>query len=704
MSTVSRLARLLFLGTLLLATTARADLVENVRERWTFLLQHLVHENSEAAGALIAELKLVKKEHGIRDLFPEAELVYAMGVQAQGREQGLSARSYFELARDLAPDLPGPWIRLGVLELFEPTSQARFVDAARSFGEGLRALARNPESALRFGVEAVFFALALGVGVTLLFALFLFVKYLRLVTTGLSARFGDRIPVVALVVPVLNVALVPFLLWGSLLLTAAIVLVAGLWVGERRERRWSAILLLLLGLAPGFALVLRLTLTLPDLPAVRLYRCELGLCEPDVLETLDRSTSVARPWLLKVRGDYLSRSYRGDAYIFESARDAYSMAMKADARDPALWVNFGNLLVAGRRYAPERVGDDIVGQAVMLYDRALQVLGGDARVLSNKAFALDALGDSEGAQRLAEQARAADPVALHEKEGEPGVARTFNHARDLFVFVSPPTRVFSEMLATSIAQAPRIKNRVFGELSEGAFLIGWGLIVVVGLGGALSGRRRRRSHYCPTCGNVVVPRKAAGASPDEVCSTCFYQTVKGTYMEPREAVLFEIRQRTRQRWLAVGATFTNLCLPGLGLLIRGRIFAGLAIAALFQAELLLLLHRGRWLAEPVLWPARDVAVLRMVLLGALIGTYVLAQLLLITRSKRSGAIARPAGDPLAAVTAPGAPPARAGSGSRSSPAPSTTSDDDDVRALTISDDVPRSSKQDDDDLRFLEDL
>jgi|GEM_PF-6913317 len=701
MASVPRLARVLFLGSLLLATSARAELADSVRERWTFLLQHLVHENSAAASALIDELKAFKTEHGIRDLFPEAEILHAMGVQAQGREQGPGARGYFELARDLAPDLPGPWIRLGVLELVESDSSSRLVDAARSFGEGFGAVLRNPESALRWTVEAIFFALALGVGVTLIFSAFLFVKYLRLVVFGLSARFGDRIPAVALVVPVLNVALAPFFLWGSLLLTAAIVLVAGWWVGDRAERRWSAILLVLLGLAPGFATVLRLTLVLPDLPAVRLYRCELGLCAPGVLDALDRSTEVSRPWLLKVRGDYLSRNYRGDAYIFESARDAYASAMKADTRDPALWVNFGNLLVAGRRYVPERVGDDTVGQAVLLYDRALQVLGNDARVLSNKAVALDALGDADGSQHLMEQALAVDPAVLAGRHVEPGAARSFNHNRDLFGFVSPPTRVFSEMLTTSAALAPRVKNRLFGELSEVAFLAGWGVLLVTGLGGALAGRRRRRSHYCPTCGQVVVPRAAAGASSGDVCSTCFYQTIKGTYMEPREAVLFEIRQRSRRRWLAVAAAVANLVIPGLGLLARGRVFAGLALAGLFQCELMLLFHRTRWLAEPVLWQARDVAALRMILFGAIIATYVLAQLLLIRRTKRRGAIAAPtSADPLA-----GALDLAAG-GSRSRPAarPSPTSGaDDEARALTLDDSVPHATAKHDDDVRFLED-
>lgn len=684
--------------------TAGAEVSESVRERWTFLLQHLVHENAPAAAALIDELKLFKTEHGLRDLFPEAELLHAMGMQARGSTDGLGARAYFELARDLAPDLPGPWFQLGLLDLVEADSGARVLEGARGLLAGARTLARNPECALRSGIEAVFFALILVMGVTALLASFLFLKYVRLVTHVVSARLDDRIPVPALLLPVVNVVLLPFLLWGSLLLSAVVTLAAGLVVGTKRERRWSVGLLVLLGLTPGVLHLLRLTLVLPDLPAVRLYRCELGVCSPDALDGLERTEGVSRPWLLKVRGDYMSRNFRGDPYIFESTRDAYTTAMKADDHDPALWVNFGNLLVAGRRYAPDRVGDDTLGQAVMLYDRALQVLGNDARVLSNKSYALDALGDSEGSVRLAEQARAVDASALREKDSALGLAsdrpRAFNHNRDLFVFVSSPSRVYREMLGTSAAAAPRVDNLLQGSLGPTGFLCAWAAIF---LGGALLAgvlrRRQRRSHYCPNCGDVVVPSSTGPGISSDVCSTCFYQVVKGTYMEPREAVLLDIRQRRRQRRRVAGAVLANLVVPGLGLLLRERVAAGVLIAAAFLAEALLVLGRPGWLAEPVLWPAGEVPAERLAFLGVLLATYVLAQLLLLRKAPRRGGVTLGShtGGPVPVTPHVGAAP-KPPEASRGTPAAL----DDDDRALTLAPDVPRS-KRDEDDLKFLED-
>jgi hypothetical protein len=694
---------------LLLGSTpaAGAEVSESVRERWTFLLQHLVHENAPAAAALIDELKLFKTEHGLRDLFPEAELIHAMGMQARGSTDGLGARAYFELARDLAPDLPGPKFQLGLLDLVEADSGAHLLEGARGLLEGARTLARNPECALRSGIEAVFFALILLLGVTALLASFLFLKYVRLVTHVLSSRLGDRIPAPALLLPVANVVLLPFLLWGSLLLSAVVTLGTALVVGTKRERRWSIGVLVLIGLTPGVLHLLRLTLVLPDLPAVRLYRCELGVCSPDALDRLERTEGVSRPWLLKVRGDYMSRSFRGDPYIFESARDAYTTALKADDHDPALWVNFGNLLVAGRRYAPDRVGDETLGQAVMLYDRALQVLGADARVLSNKSYALDALGDSEGSVRLAEQARAVDASALREKDSALGLAsdrpRSFNHNRDLFVFVSSPARVYREMLRTSTASAPRVDNLLLGTLGTAGFLGAWGAIFAgcASLAVALR-RKQRRSHYCPSCGDVVVPSASGPAISSDVCSTCFYQVVKGTYMEPREAVLLEIRQRRRHRRRAAGAVLANLVVPGLGLLLRERVAAGLLVGAAFLALALLVFGRPAWLAEPVLWPAGEVPAVRLVLLGVLLATYVLAQLLLLRKPPRRGGLtlgAHPGSPVPAAARASVAP--RPTEASRGAPGPTSALDDDD-RALTLDADVPRS-KQEEDDRKFLED-
>ena len=54
-------------------------MAETVRERWTFLLQHLVNANSDAAGTLIEELEHFQADHGIRDLFPEAAADIALG-------------------------------------------------------------------------------------------------------------------------------------------------------------------------------------------------------------------------------------------------------------------------------------------------------------------------------------------------------------------------------------------------------------------------------------------------------------------------------------------------------------------------------------------------------------------------------------------------------------------------------------------------
>jgi len=695
---------------LLFAGPARADLVETVRERWTFLLQHLVNANTDASAALIVELKAFQKDHGIRDLFPEAELIYAMGVQAQGRDDDATARGYFQLARDLAPDLPGPWFRLGLLDLAEASSGVAVFDAYRSVEQGVRALLHNPERALRSVVDVVFAALAVLLGLAALFALFLFVRYARLVTYMVSARFADRIPGPVLLIPLFNLLLLPLFLWGSLVLPVALVLAGSMLVGRPRERRWAGVLLVLLGLTPGLVHVLRVTLVLPDLPAVRLYRCELGLCTPDALDALERSAGVAKPWLQKVRGDYVSRNFRGDAYIFEMARDAYSAALKADPQDPALWVNFGNLMVAGRRYAPDRVGDDAVGQAVLLYDRALKALGNDARVLWNKSYALDAQGDEAGAAHLVEQARIADEARVREKEAERSARgeqlHAFNHNRDLFAFVTPPGRVFAEMLATPSERAPRVKNLLLGELDENSFLAAWGAVTLFGMLLAVAGaRRKRRSHYCPTCGNVVVPRQAPGAASGDVCSTCFYQAVKGTYMEPREAMLLEIRQRSRQRWQAVGAALVNLALPGMGLFLRERVLAGLVVAACVQVELMLLFHASGWLAEPALWPASDPALVRLALVVLLAVTYLVAQILVIQRRKgRGGALVPGAGDVLAKALHVVAP-ARQAAPERPTAEPRAPldPDEDDVRALSLNPNLPRSSRGDDDH-RFLDDL
>jgi len=298
-------------------------------------------------------------------------------------------------------------------------------------------------------------------------------------------------------------------------------------------------------------------------------------------------------------------------------------------------------------YAPRGAGEDTLGQALLLYDRALKALGEDAGVLYDKSRALDLQGDQAGSDAFMRRALEADQALIVAKEEarrqdlDGTGTRIFNHNVDLFARTSPPSRVLVALASGASERAAKVGNRVLGRLGEGGFAAAWAVLIVLALVAGVLRRGRARAHYCPSCGDVVVPPR--GATRDdplpETCSACHYQSIKGRFMEPRELVLFEIRQRRRKSRLYAGAALLNLMVPGAGLLARGRVAAGLFTFGALVSLAIFFTGQPVWLAEPRLWPEAGHDLARWILLGLGALIYGVSQVLVIRRpARRRGAI------------------------------------------------------------------
>ena len=629
-----------------LTQAAAANPAETVRDRWSFILQHLTNNNVGTAETLLEDLQDYQRAQGIRNLFLQAELIDAMGMKAQAEGDESTAETYFRLASMLAPDLPSPWFHLAFLQASALEGDDAYAAALQSARAGLRALAENPEAALGQIADLVVLLFVVGLMTLAIFAAYLLFKYAPLATDYVNRIFGHRLHPAASLVLTLNIALFPFLVKGSVLLMCVLILAFAVATTDHAERRWASALLLLAGGVPMVIWLLRVLAVMPAAAPTGLYRCERGLCGEETLERLEERSKDHVAWLLKVRADTYSRSFRGDAFILETARSAYSAAMKRQEGNVPVQVNFANLLLAAHRYDASTREEDLVGEAILLYDRALKSGGVDARILYNKSRALMALGDEAGASALVQRAISADPDLIYAKErgasveGASQAGRTFNHNIDLFSMATSPGAVFAALLSEA-GRPPPVANLLLGSLSTTGFLVSWGTLVVLAFLWIFRRKGRPRAHYCQSCGEVISPSLTPEWGESEVCSVCFYQEIKGKYMEPKEALLFEIRQRRRQRRLAAIVSFLNLCVPGMGLLGRGRIGSGLVFvfASSFWVALILGVHALDWIAEPVLWPSEGN---RLFVLLPWVGfglTWFLAQILQLRKPpRRKGAI------------------------------------------------------------------
>jgi tetratricopeptide (TPR) repeat protein len=613
-----------------------------IRDRWTFIRQHLLHGNLPAALVLLEDLKLYRTEQGIRNLFAEARVLDGMGAAALARDDDLTALKYFDTALGLAPDLPDAHFHRALERLGQFPDET--AEGLREVAAGFRALLADPERTVASGMNALFLALAVYLLTVAIFCLFLFFRHIQAATHRLNHFLGMRFHPGALVTVAFTLALLPFLVTASLVLEFAVLLGLALPFVSRRERRWAMFFLVTLALVPAVVVALRTSLVLPDSVAATLYRCERGTCGPEDMDDLGRRAGAALPWWNKVRGDVILRGFSGDPYLFSEAREAYGEALKAQEQDPALWVNFGNLLVAARTYNPSRFGTEVVDQAIMLYDRARGALGDDARVLYNKARAEEARGNAEEAARLAKRALDVGVAEVYEKEREreqrlatPG-HRPFNHNVDLFAFVRPPESVYWALWSER-PPAPKVANLVMGSLGEWHFLVFWVAWMAALLLSSLLKRKGPRIHACATCGSPICPECTPDFATSETCPVCFYQGIKGRYMEPKEALLYEIRLRRRSRRQALVALLANMAVPGLGHLMRERLFAGfLSFGAC--GLLLALVHGGlSWTETPQLTSHLLDAPSVVYLWGALAVVWGLSQLgMLRRRSRRAGAV------------------------------------------------------------------
>ena len=629
-----------------LAPPLSANPAETVRDRWSFILQHLTNNKVDTAETLLEDLQDYQREQGIRNLFLQAELIDAMGMKAQAEGHASTALTYFRLASELAPDLPGPLFHLAFLQVAALGGEKPYLTALKTARAGFSALAENPEAALRHVADLIVLFFVVGLVTLAIFAVYLLFKYAPLATDYVNRVFGHRLHPAASLVLTLNVALFPFLVNGSVLLMCVLILAFAAMITDGAERRWAGALLLFSGSVPLVIWLLRALAVMPSAAPTELYRCERGLCGEETLARLEERSIDHVAWILKVRADTYSRSFRGDAFILETARAAYSTAMKLQEGNVPVQVNFANLLLAAHRYGASTGAEDLVGEAILLYDRALKSGGQDARVLYNKSRALAASSDSAGASTLLQRAVNADADLIYAKErdagegGAPKAGRPFNHNTDLFSIPTPAVSVFASLLR-EVRDPPPVANLLFGSLSTRGFLLSWGILV--GLAFLMIFRRkgRPRAHYCQTCGEVISPSLTPEWAESEVCSVCFYQMIKGKYMEPKEALLSEIRHRRRERRLIAIAAFLNICVPGLGFLGRGRTGSGLRFifASCFFLALILGIHTLDWIADPILWPSegnRLFALLPWIGLGL---TWFFAQVLQLRKpARRKGAI------------------------------------------------------------------
>jgi tetratricopeptide (TPR) repeat protein len=638
------LKRLLVL-IIFMSIPARAQTIDAVRDRWTFILQHLVHQNIVAASNLLEDLRIFKSKHGIRDLFNEARLIDAIGQDALARDESKAALSFFRSARLLAPDSPLPYVHEIELFIQSPSELDDYAEFFSVLLKGMQVLTHDPPTAIRWAAETVYL-LVIGFLVAMsLFALFLVIKYIPIATHHLNHVFGQHFHPAALVVLVFNLALLPMLITGSAALAASLVFIVAILIASRRERLWALLSLIALGIMPAAVHLLQTSLALPSSVPSKLYTCERGLCHPRTLDVLAEEAGDHLPWLLKVRGDYNLREFHGDSYVFESARESYAAAMKYEEVDPALWVNFANLFVAAIRYDPNRYGKDLLGQAMVLYDRAREVLGDDARVLYNKAQALQILGDDEKAKRLVRQALETNHELVYEKEKDRDKdqtgdqTRAFNHNVDLFALARPARQVYHAML-TLPPGAGRIKNVILGDLAVGSFAVTWLALVAMGLLAGLMRRDRPQVRFCTSCGNLICPTCSPDFASTDVCSVCFARNLRGRYMEAKEAMLNEIRMRRRANTRTLLSLLLNMALPGAGLMLRGRYLAGLIISSLSTFWLLLVLAIPSWITSPTLTRETTVDALPVLPTVAFIITYVIGQLLLLRkrRQPQEGAI------------------------------------------------------------------
>ena len=599
------------------------------------------------------DLDRVRRDNGIPNL-PDAAtaLVRAAQERAAGGDT-TTAQHLLQAALGVAPDLPHPHYVMASLIWQE--DRGKVFDALSHIFRGWAKEWQHLPSRMRLLGNQLTLGLLTYLIVLFLFALIQLRRHFANLAHDLSHLFPRGVSQFQAGLFTLLLLFVPLVASLGVLTLLAFWLVALWWYQSRQERAVSVALVLILLLSPFLARLTASTVGFFNSPTATVYSCLSGPCSRPEVERLEQSCkSPDAPRLacfavgmVRARQGGRTRGLLDEASIYLASLDN-----ETGSFGHAAVTAYANVLQAKaiahcsiRRQLGGTGVDEtyrrLASKALAAYDRAAE-LGPAAIPYYNKSLMLRRLGKADEAEqsyRLAVDEDEAAVLALdQELKGDRAVSpctESFNLNRTLGWASLPMGTLFSSSLSAQHvmeAELPFLHGVLVGNLSTVLLIgVGGGAVVLMLLLSLVRGLVRP-SWRCSQCKQVGCVRCRRELAHLDICDSCLFIRVKGSFVDAKELWFRERRIQSEESTRRRVSRLLSLVLPGSGHLYRGDCVVGVILITLFTGSILNAVG-GAGLAPSTVIVSHGAGVVGSIAWGLVAGIVYIVGLVSILRQK-----------------------------------------------------------------------
>lgn len=514
-------------------------------EDWFSYRQGILRGNFRVASESLGRVIAYRKEHGIPNLYLPSTALLKEASLARKENRFEDSLEIISIARDLAPDTPGPHFQKA--RTIWSQNQLRALSALDALLEGLGAFFKDFRSLFPWVLDfALWLLMGLAVGSSLtIFLIFLWV------VPRLSHDLSHLVKVPHGMLILSFLVLLGAALVSGMSLVLWIVFLTLLMVLHLspRERLAVMIALVLMASVPAFLHVLSLGRDyFSDSRSLAIYEAERGGEGAQTLDELHyyRVRNAEDSEVLAAMSLVLKRSGN-----MKEAESLLRRAMEITPFSPRYLNNLGNVLLGTGR----------IEQAIAHYRDALRYRD-DPRVHYNLSQALREnlqLEEGETEFRIAQERSPAMTEMLMESQKATVQRITMD------IFRGAGATLFDALALTTEGQDYR--NRLWvGIVPKIPFRGSWFLFLgagaIVYLGG-LAGRNVRAAARCRKCGHLHCHRCSQSAR-DGLCAQCRQIFIVRSGVDPAGRVRKMMQILSFNRRKALISRFATVLLPGLG--------------------------------------------------------------------------------------------------------------------------------------------
>ena len=264
-----------------------------LRSAWSEVQTALSREDWAEAQARLAQVRKVKLDIGLPNLFVVSSVLIRAAERAAETGDNDAALTFTDLARSMSPDMAVPFFEQAARTIESDVFE--LPEALKNLRRGYEVLGDDPVAMSIFVANVASGLVHLCILLLLLLLGILAARYGGCLVTDVCRMLRGSVDRLQASVLVLALVLTPMVAGLGLVATAAMVLLVFSLYGSRAERIVVIVLLLATGsLGDASGLIDRMT-SFPSSPEYTIYRCNAGACSHKERRDLD---------VLRTKSDY----------------------------------------------------------------------------------------------------------------------------------------------------------------------------------------------------------------------------------------------------------------------------------------------------------------------------------------------------------------------------------------------------------------